>query len=336
MDASDMEPDPSDPMTIRDIAGKAGVSTATVSRYLNGKILKERQKHKRLRAIISESGYQLPKRKVPRILFVKPSEAVFSNVDSSHEVLLDHLLQKCSRDEGVEVFSLCERDPERIVRQLKALKCTGVLSFADMGALPATVIQVNNDRPSDGNACVNSDNYAGMVQGLAYLKRMGHQQIAYLSDREPVPPYVDPRHVLVPQAYHAAGVEFRPELYWHQGFKPGEHQPVIEAAIERFLSLRPAPTAIFMSGDCYGFAVYDALRRRGKSVPDDISVLGFDDGPMCDVLSPALTTVAKPLEQMTIEALRLMKRLLEAPERAAVRVLVSPNIVERKSVRQRT
>ncbi len=319
-------------VTIRDIAKFAGVSTATVSRFLNGKILKERCSHRRLQKIINESGYQLPRRKIPRILFVKYTENIVGNYDASHDAHLEHYLQGNSQKLGVESFSLCGRDKEKVVRRVRELKCSGVISLSCLGELPTPYVLLNGYFYNGGHSCVNCDNFSGMVKGLAYLREMGHERVAYFCDREICPSHGDPRHYFMPQSYYNAGLVFSPELVWSKYFKSGEHQPVVDEAVDYFLSLKPRPTAIFSSGDCYGISFYDALRRRGKSVPEDMSVIGFDGSPMCEVWNPPLTVVAKPLEKMAVEALRLLRRLIASPEDTAYKLLIEPEVIERRSV----
>ena len=332
-----MKPESHADLTIRDIAQFAGVSTATVSRFLNGKIQRKKSRHGKLEKVIRESGYQLPRQKdKTRLLFVKGSPLVGFHNELSQPALLEYYLQKNSKELGIEIVTLCDKDTEVIGHQLKELNCSGVVSFLDVGRLPVPTVLLNRDNYYGGLSCVNCDNLSGLVKGLAYLKAQGHDRIAYFCDCALAPSQGDPRRYFMPQAYHIAGIEFSSELIWNKYFKRGEHQPVINEAVKYFLALSPPPTAIFSVGDCYGISFYQALKENGLSVPDDMSIIGFDGTGVCEMLSPSLTTVAKPLEKMAVEALKLVKRLVNYPESTAYKILVEPEVVARNSVARKT
>src|SRR5215470_9193301 len=91
------------------------------------------------------------------------------------------------------------------------------------------------------------------------------------------------------------------------------------------------PTAIFASSDQMAFGVYEAVRRRGLRVPDDISVVGFDDLPESRWASPPLTTVRQPLAEMGLLAARTVLRLAEGQEIETPRVELATELIIRDS-----
>jgi LacI family transcriptional regulator len=102
------------------------------------------------------------------------------------------------------------------------------------------------------------------------------------------------------------------------------------------LRLDPPPTAIFASSDQMAFGVYEAVRRRGLRVPDDVSVLGFDDLPESRWASPPLTTVRQPLTEMGGLAARTVLRLAQGEGIDSPRVELATDLVIRDSCAELT
>jgi LacI family transcriptional regulator len=111
------------------------------------------------------------------------------------------------------------------------------------------------------------------------------------------------------------------DFYHESGFSGG-------AAL---LSLDEPPTAIFASSDQMAFGAYEAVRRRGLRVPDDVSVVGFDDLPEARWASPPLTTVRQPLAEMGLLAARTVLRLAQGEPLDTPRVELSTDLVVRDS-----
>ena len=111
------------------------------------------------------------------------------------------------------------------------------------------------------------------------------------------------------------------EFSYESGFRAGEH-----------LFDRPVPpTAVFVSSDQMALGVYEALRRRGLRVPEDVSVVGFDDVPEASWSSPPLTTVRQPLADMGRLAVRTVQRLVRNETIESPRVELATELVVRSS-----
>jgi LacI family transcriptional regulator len=114
---------------------------------------------------------------------------------------------------------------------------------------------------------------------------------------------------------------------------PGDF--TFESALEAatgMLALPDRPTAIFASSDMQALGVYEAARRSGLRVPEDVSVVGFDDLPMSGWMSPPLTTVVQPLAQMAAMATRTLMAMLDGdPEAAGTRLELTTSLVVRAS-----
>jgi LacI family transcriptional regulator len=164
------------------------------------------------------------------------------------------------------------------------------------------------------------------MSATEHLLRLGHRRIGFIAG---------PRQLLCSRArldgyragLDAAGVELRPEyvrpgnFYHEAGFEGG-------AAL---LDLPEPPTAIFASSDQMALGVYEAVRLRGLRVPDDISVVGFDDLPEARWSSPPLTTVRQPLAEMGLLAARTVLRLARGEELESPRIELATELVVRDS-----
>ena len=128
-------------------------------------------------------------------------------------------------------------------------------------------------------------------------------------------------------ALAAAGIRHRPEYVRHGNFDPA----VARQRMLQFLDLPEPPTAVFVCSDRMALGVYEALAERGLSVPDDISVVGFDDLPEARWASPGLTTVRQPLAEMAATALRLLVRVMAGERPEGTRTELSTRLVERAS-----
>ena len=93
------------------------------------------------------------------------------------------------------------------------------------------------------------------------------------------------------------------------------HQPSGYSGAQTLLALPQRPTAIFAANDAMAIGAMDAIRDAGLRIPHDVSVIGFDDTPQATGVSPALTTIRQPLEEMGRQALQMLLTYIEDPER---------------------
>ena len=148
-------------------------------------------------------------------------------------------------------------------------------------------------------------NRSGVDQAMAHLLGLGHRRIAAITG----PPgwvATEERRLGYRSALDRAGIAFAPELEVEADFDIG---PGVEAATE-LLDLPEPPTAIFAFNDSIAIGAMRAARERGLSVPDDLSVVGFDDIQHATVISPALTTVRQPLADLGRTGVSRLARLL--------------------------
>jgi LacI family repressor for deo operon, udp, cdd, tsx, nupC, and nupG len=141
---------------------------------------------------------------------------------------------------------------------------------------------------------------------MAHLAGLGHRRVAFLSGPRRLTSVRD-RLEAYTRAVADHGLEPDDELLREGDF--GERSGYEEAT--ELLRLRRPPTAIFAANDRMAMGALAAASDHGRSVPDDVSVVGFDDVPMASFVRPALTTVALPTYDMGVAAMRLLLELME-------------------------
>ncbi len=184
------------------------------------------------------------------------------------------------------------------------------------------------DHQGIGKECpaVGATNLQGAYDATQYLIQLGHTRIGFITGS---------MHLGCSQdrlaGYRAAlrdhHLQALPELEYRGEF----FQPDGYAGASAFLDLADSPTAIFASNDVMAMGVMDAVRNRGWRIPDDISVMGFDNIPQSAVVFPPLTTVEQPLEQMGREATQMLLGILKRREHKVGRMELPTRLIVRGS-----
>lgn len=175
--------------------------------------------------------------------------------------------------------------------------------------------------------CIDSDNIAGGEIAARHLVAKGHKKIAMVRGPSEFFETAD-RAMGFKRELEAHNIELHAELsgnFWQESG---------ESAMERIHNEFPDTTAVFFHNDEMAFGALNACRRLGLRVPDDISVLGFDGIPMCEYVSPTLTSVQIPLRKIGEHAAQIVCDLLsdKKPDKRTVGATYSPVLVERESV----
>ncbi|GAB3846353.1 hypothetical protein GCM10029963_25960 [Micromonospora andamanensis] len=198
---------------------------------------------------------------------------------------------------------------------------------AELRRLSIPVVIVDADGlPAREATTIGATNWAGGLRATEYLIGLGHRRIGFIAG----PPQLMCSRARMDgyrAALEAAGVSFDEDLVC-----PGDfyHEAGFNGGV-RLLGLPQPPTAIFASSDQMALGVYEAVRQAGLRVPDDISVVGFDDLPEVRWCSPPLTTVRQPLAEMGMLAARTVLRLARGEQVESPRVELATELVIRDS-----
>jgi LacI family transcriptional regulator len=325
-------------VTINVIAAEAGVSVPTVSRVLNGRSDVSPTTRARIEALLTQHGYQ--RRGSRRGEHAGLVDLVFNDLDSPWAVEIIRGVEDVAHAAAVGTVVSAIHRHSAATRQwldnLRARKSDGVILVtstlqpshqAELRRLnvPAVVID-----PAGGPALevptIGATNWAGGRAATEHLTSLGHRRIGFIAG---------PTSLLCSRArldgyraaLDAAGLPVSDELV-----QPGDfyHESGFRGA-SALMALPDPPTAIFASSDQMAFGVYEGLRQRGLRVPDDVSVVGFDDLPEARWASPPLTTVRQPLAEMGTLAARMLLRLSRGEETESPRVELATDLIVRNS-----
>lgn len=299
-------------MTIAEIAEQAGVSVPTVSKVLNGRADVAGPTRERVQQVIADTGYR---RRAPtarrRTGLV---DLVVDRLDSfwAMEVLRGAEAEARRTDRQVVLGTSGNDEPDTRawLDRLASRGSDGLVvvvgdqdpeTVARLAALEAPVVLLDPVGGSDPSfATVGATNWAGAFSAVEHLTGLGHRRIGVISG----PPRLSSSQQRVDgyrAALRRAGLAADEDLVRFGDFLlAGGARGAAD-----LLDLPEPPTAIFAGSDMQAVGVYQEAARRGLRVPDDLSVVGFDDISLCGYLSPALTTVLQPLSRMAAEAVRL-------------------------------
>ncbi len=320
-----------------DVARTAGVSVATVSKVVNGRWGVSQATMDRVQEVIDQLGYEAS-------LGAQSLRSHRTNVlgilVAEFEPFSTELLKGASRavaDTGYELlaYSGGGRGAHVGWERRSLSRLSGTLIDGAMIVTPTVletkpgihVVAVDPHTGPSGLPTVDSDNFAGAVLATNYLLGLGHRRIGFLGGRQDLES-ARLREAGFRRAMAEAGAAVDEELIRVGGYRP----ETAAGPARELLTHRKRPTAVFAANDLSAIATIDMARALGLAVPDDLSVIGFDNVPESALASPPLTTISQPLQRMGAEALRLLVDLIDGVERDP-HVRLPTELVERASCR---
>ncbi|HET6919831.1 MAG TPA: LacI family DNA-binding transcriptional regulator [Jiangellaceae bacterium] len=328
------------PVTITSIAAEAGVSVPTVSRVLNGRSDVAPNTRARIEQLLRDHGYRTPASRASRASRASLIDLVFNDLDSPWSLEIVRGVEEVAHQAGAGtvVSAIHSRASARRqwLENLHARATDAVILVmtdldSELGAelerlhVPAVVIDPAGV-PALEVPTIGATNWAGAVAATEHLVALGHRRIAHVAGR---PGLWCSRSRL--DGYRAglgaAGIEPATQLVvegdfdYVSGYRAGA----------QLMALDDPPTAVFAASDQMAMGVYEAVRKAGRRVPDDVSVVGFDDLPEAQWSSPPLTTVRQPLSEMGRMAARMALRMVDGEPMDGPRVELATELVVRDS-----
>jgi DNA-binding LacI/PurR family transcriptional regulator len=325
--------------TIKDIARAANVSHATVSRALRNSPLVSPETTEKIQRIARESDYRASA--VARSLVTKRTFTVGVVVTSIADPFVAEVvsgIEETANDHGYSVFlANSNADPERemkVVHSFEERRVDGVVvTSSRVGALyvpklaqmEVPIVLLNNQHASEFAHSVMIANIDASRAATRHLLQLGHERIAYIGDQYGVQSETE-RLTGYRTALEEAGIPIREEFAVQGNGKP-EGGITAMAAL---LAQPNRPTAVFCYNDMTAIGAIRSIKNHGLKVPEDISVVGFDDLVLSQYTDPPLTTIHQPMRRMGNLAMETLLELLSGST-SAYNIKVPGELVVRQS-----
>lgn len=318
--------------TIHDVARASGVSRGTVSRALNGDPYVSTAALAAVRRAVAETGYvvnraarSLVTQRTGTVVMVlsEPQEKLFE--DPNFSVLLRVATRRLAQRDVALVMMVAgdDGDRERVVRYLRGGHADGVLLLSAHSGDPLLAELENLAIPAVACGAVlgregvipyaAADDREGARQMTQYLVDLGRKKIATITG-----PLDTPGGLNRLEGYcDVLGRKAVKKLIAHGDYT--RHSG--EAAMRELLDQSPGLDAVFVGSDLMAAGALAVLRERGRRVPEDVAVGGFDDSAVAGSTHPKLTTVRQPLEQVATETVRMLLELIDGAETVEPMVL---------------
>lgn len=319
-----------------DVARRAGVSHQTVSRVLNAPHTVSATTRSRVNQAVSDLGYR--RNSIARALasghtgvigvvvdelaFHGPASTVVAVAEAARRAGYVISLDPQDTMSTENVAAALERHVDRAVEAVVVVSAHGWAGIdSSVADVPIPVVSVDGAL-GGATASVGVDQRAGAVIATRHLVGLGHRHIAHVAGPPDWPQAVERRAAFL-EALAAHDLDPGPVLDGDWSARSGHE------ATHRLLGHHPGLTALVVANDQMAVGAYRAIAQSGRRVPDDISVVGFDDIPEAGFLDPPLTTVRQDFSGLGKEAVRLVLAAL-AGEPCPSR-LIPPRLVVRAS-----
>jgi DNA-binding LacI/PurR family transcriptional regulator len=323
--------------TIADVAREARVSVPTVSKVMNGRRDVSAETRQRVEEAITATGYRRSPRAASRSDLL---EVVFHELESEWALEIVMGVEAAAREQQMAVV-ITDMHGRRTpgsdwIDGVLARRPVGlVVVFSNLSAqtrarlrrsgIPFVVVDPTGE-PVHDTPSVGATNWSGGLAATRHLIGLGHARIGVITG---------PREILCSRArldgyraaMDAAGITVDEGLVRHGDF----HVASGERLARAMLRLPQPPTAIVAGNDLMALGVYQAARDAHLRIPEQLSVVGFDDLPVASWVSPPLTTVRQPLAEMASSATRLVIELARGETPQQTRIELSTDIVVRGS-----
>lgn len=327
-------------MDMRELAKLAGVSSATVSRVINGSDLVRPATAEKVRRVIDElkfvpngsattlkqgrsSSYGLI---IPDITnpffpeFIRSFESIL--VGKKQDMLMATTDLHASRMQQT-IHRMLVRQVEGVALLASEIE-TGPIETLIRNRVP--LVTLDRRLVGPGLSDVSVHYQSGMAQTIEHLAKLGHKKIAYVGAAAGLT-ISDHREQAFRNAVQKAGLKVNPQF-----IRPGNYRiSGGETAMLELLRLAERPTAVVGANDLTAIGALRVLHRENLSVPDDISIVGFDDIELCDMFFPPLSTMRLPRHELAETFVTALESAAQEPHAVGVQYSVKTSLVIRSS-----
>ena len=290
-------------MNIRELAKLAGVSPAAVSLVLNNKPGVGSQTREKILKLAQEHGYHSTRmvQESKNILFLKYIKHGMIVEDNAGFVsaIIDSIESDC-REEGYTLNIVVSEDElEKTLAEINYANFCGIIflgteldesSYPLLNRIPIPYVVIDNVMPHFSCNSIAIDNFEVVYGALKHLKEMGHTKIAYFKSDIPIQNFIERSNAFY-RYTERFGLQVKKEYEYSV-------TPTLLGAFhdlsEQIKGVKSLPSCAFADNDTIAIGAIKALKKAGYKVPEDISVIGFDDIPFAAIHSPTITTMSIP------------------------------------------
>ncbi len=326
--------------TIKDVAELAEVHPSTVSRVINGNPRISEKTKNRVLLIIKKLGYTpnaiargLKTKRTHTLGMLIPdiTNPFFAEIargveDAANKNSFNVIL--CNTDDKLKkertyLDILKEKRVDGLILGTAHTKDDSILKL-EKNNFPYILVSRNIEE-LDKN-CIIIDDVVGGIMATEYLIRLGHRRIAHITGPLKVRAAIDRvdgyKNAL--KKYH---IEYKEELIEEGDFRIKSGYQ----AMKKFLDLPEPPTAIFAANDLLALGAMQAIQKMKFHIPEDFSIIGFDDIRVSSFVYPPLTTIRQPMLEMGILAVKMLLKIIEEGEFNQRRIILQPKLIIRES-----
>ena len=319
--------------TLKDVARAAGVSVATASYALSGRGSVGEETRQRVIEVADELRYQ-PNLSAKAMRTGKTGTIglILPDLTNPFFPTLVQNVVVAAREVGLGVFVTDSQGSKSTEREIASglirhgvdgLVWFPVTDEDTIGEILADVPTVVLDRDLAGFDSVSADFVQGGKLAARTLMDAGHESIGVISGPQDVSSSKRRTRTIIDQ------VQSRATLAWHVA---NAYSTDLEPAVLDRLRKREM-TSVIAGNDLIAVGAMKALAAAGMSVPEDVSIVSFDNTPLCEIVSPPLSSINVPGEEMGVEALRMLARRIENPREPRRRTMYDVELVARDSIR---
>ncbi|MEX1135763.1 MAG: LacI family DNA-binding transcriptional regulator [Balneolales bacterium] len=333
-------------MSIKKIAKVAGVSTATVSRVLNGSVKVQQKTAERVLEVVDEMNYQL--NNVARRMKVKASDSLifgliitdignpfFANVARGVEEVAfknKHVMLICNTNESPEKEKF-------FLNSMLSEKVSGIIIVPTAGndkylnklvsnGFPMVMVDRRHKNLNIDTVSINNE--SGAYQAVKRLINNGHKRIGIINGVKGLS-NTEERFEGYKKALKEADIPISKELITYGNYiESGGWE-----AMRTILSLKEPPTAVFSTNNLMTLGCIKEIHLRNLLIPDDIALIGFDDSNWAEAMVPPLTTVKQPGYELGVNAAELLFKRLSNKNASTVNVVLNTELVIRESCKSK-
>lgn len=334
-------------VTIKEIAEIAGVSIATVSLALNNKGNVKEETRKLIQDLAEEHGYvkknqeikKIFKKNILLIKYVGTGISIEKNGDFVAKII--DSIEQTAGESGysITIKNILACDWQEHLYSIDQEQYSGIIFLSTeaeepvgelMKTIKIPVVAVDNLFETVDMDAVSIDNRGGITDAVKYAYQMGHRKIGYINSSIKFM-NIDHRREAYKKTIKSMELGYGSEYII-------ELMPTLEGAYENMLEFLnkgiKLPSIYIAGNDTMAIGAIKALKEYNLRVPEDISIIGFDDLPFCTMLDSPLTTMSVNKKRLGEESVNLLIQKIENHDIDTIKILVRPRLVERESVRK--